>query len=183
MAYDFSEFRREGELVLDWLKKEYIGIRTGQATPSILDKISVNAYGSMMPINQLTTISIEDSRTLRVIPWDMEIAKDIDKTIRESNLGLSVAIDASGLRISFPELTGERRILLSKIAREKFEEARIRIRADREKSLNNFERKKKEGGLSEDDQFKFKAELQKCVDDINYKLEELTSKKEKEILK
>jgi len=182
MAYDFKEFKRAGELTFDWLKKEYSGIRTGQAMPSVLDRVSINAYGSLMPINQLATISIEDSRTLRVVPWDKEVAKDIDKTIRESNLGLSVVLDGTGLRISFPELTGERRVMLSKVAKEKLEEARIRIRVEREKSLNDFERKKKEDSLSEDDKFKFKAELQKQVDDINYKLEELTAKKEREIL-
>ncbi len=182
MAYDFTEFKRAGESSLEWLKKEYTGIRTGRAMPSILDRVTVIAYGSPMSINQLATVSIEDSRTLRIVPWDKEVAKDIDKTIRESNLGLSVALDALGLRISFPELTGERRTMLSKLAREKLEEARIRVRAEREKSLDAFEKKVNDGILSEDDKFKFKSELQKLVDGTNQKLEELTLKKEKEIL-
>lgn len=182
MVYDFKVFKQAGELTLEWLKKEYNGIRTGRAIPSVLDAISVEVYGSHMPINQLATISVEDSRTLRVTPWDKEVAQKIDKTIRESNLGLSVALDATGLRISFPELTGERRAMLTKLARERLEEARIRIRTEREKTLDDFERKIKEGSIGEDDKFKFKAELQKLVDDTNRKLEEQTERKEKEIL-
>ena len=181
MAYDFSEFKRASESVSGWLKKEYASIRTGRAIPSILDGVSVNAYGSSMPISQLATVSIEDPKTLRITPWDKDVAKDIDKAIRESNLGLSVALDAVGLRVSFPELTSERRTMLSKLAKEKFEEARIKIRTEREKNLTDLDRKGKEGTLSEDDKFRFKAELQKLVDDANSKLEELTSKKEKEI--
>lgn len=182
MAYDFTEFKRASESTLEWLKSEYTGIRTGRAMPSILDRVSIIAYGSPMSINQLATVSIEDSRTLRIVPWDKEVAKDIDKSIRESNLGLSVALDAAGLRVSFPELTGERRTMLSKLAREKLEESRIRVRSEREKSIATFERKLKDGILSEDDKFKFKSELQKLVDEANQKLEELTIKKEKEIL-
>lgn len=181
MVYDFTEFKRAGESAVDWLKKEYTNIRTGRAMPSILDGISVSVYGSRMPINQLATISIEDSKTLRIVPWDKDVVKDIDKTIRESNLGLSVALDALGLRVSFPELTGDRRTMLSKLAREKLEEARIRIRAERERSLIDMERKEADGTFSEDDEFKSKNELQKLVENINQKLEELTQKKEKEI--
>jgi ribosome recycling factor len=181
MAYDFSEFKRASESALDWLKKEYASIRTGRAVPSILDGVSVSAYGSSMSINQLATISVEDSRTLRVTPWDKEVAKDIDKSVRESNLGLSVALDSTGLRISFPELTGDRRIVLLKLAKEKLEEARIRVRTEREKSLDDLDTKEREGSLSEDDKFRIKNELQKLVDDTNQKLEQLTLKKEQEI--
>ncbi|MDO8590295.1 MAG: ribosome recycling factor [bacterium] len=182
MAYDFAEFRQAGESALGWLKKEYAGLSTGRATPSILDGVSVNAYGSPMTINQLATVAIEDPKTLRITAWDKDVTKDIDKAIRESNLGLSVAIDAAGLRVSFPELTGERRAMLSKVAKEKLEEARIKIRTEREKSLETIDRKEKDGSVSEDDKFRFKQELQKVVDTANQKLEELALKKEREIL-
>ena len=181
MAYDFSEFKQGSESVLSWLKKEYASIRTGRAIPNILDGVKVTAYGSSMPVSQLATVSIEDPKTLRITPWDKEVAKDIDKAIRESNLGLSVSIDAVGLRVSFPELTSERRAMLLKVAKEKLEEARIKVRTEREKNLSDIDRKGKEGSLSEDDKFRFKAELQKLVDDTNSKLEELALKKEKEI--
>jgi ribosome recycling factor len=182
MAYDFSEFRNSSDSILDWLKKEYTSIRTSRAMPSILDSVMVNAYGAAMPIVQLATVSIEDSKTLRVTVWDKEVAKDIDRAIRESNLGLSVALDAAGLRISFPELTSERRAVLSKVAKEKLEEARIRVRTEREKNLANIDRKQKEGLISEDDKFRSRTELQKLVDETNAKLDELALRKEKEIL-
>ena len=182
MAYDFAEFRQVGETTLGWLKNEYASIHTGQAMPSILDRVRVSAYGQAMPINQLATVSIEDPKTLRITPWDKDLAKDIDKAIRESNLGLSVALDAVGLRVSFPGLTSERRTVLSKIAKEKLEEGRIKIRTEREKSISDIDRQEKEGRLSKDDKFRLKNELQKIVDDTNSKLEDLAQKKEREIL-
>ena len=182
MAIDFVEFKKASEGVLDWLKKEYSGIRTGRAIPAILDGISVMTYGSSMPISQLANISVEGPKTLRVSPWDKGVAKEIDRAVRESNLGLSVALDADGLRISFPELTSERRTLLSKTAKEKLEEARIRVRTEREKSLSDLDRRERDGILSKDEKFRLKNELQKFVDEANKKLEELYDKKEKEIL-
>ena len=181
MAYDFSEFKKASEATIDWLKKEYTSIRTGRAMPSILDSVSVKAYGSPMSINQLATVSVEDPKTLRITPWDKEVSKNIDKAVRESNLGLSVALDANGLRISFPELTSERRMMFSKLTKEKLEKARIKVRTDREKQLGSIDKKEKEGSISEDDKFRLKNELQKLVDDLNKKLEDLATKKEKEI--
>lgn len=178
----FNEFKKATDATLEWLKKEYAGIRTGRAMPAILDGISVSAYGSPMPINQLATVSVEDPKTLRVVPWDKAVAKEIDRAIRESNLGLSVSLDAEGLRISFPELTSDRRTMFIKAAKEKLEEARIRIRTEREKVLNDLDRQEKEGSLSKDDKFRLKNELQKLVDGANEKLEDLAGKKEKEIL-
>ncbi len=182
MAWNFTEFGKAVESIIAWLKREYAGIRTGRAIPSILDGVKVVAYNSIMSINQLATVSVEDTKTLRIAPWDKEVVKDIDKAIRESNLGLSVALDAAGLRISFPELTSERRAMLSKVAKEKFEEARIKIRNEREKNLNNIDRMEKDGNLSKDEKFRSKNELQKLVDDANKRLEELALKKNKEIL-
>ncbi|MEX0919360.1 MAG: ribosome recycling factor [Parcubacteria group bacterium] len=181
MSYNFTQFDKAGESALDWLKKEYTGIRTSRATPSILDGVTVEAYGSKVPINQVATVSVEDPKTLRISPWDKDVAKNIDTAIRESNLGLSVALDSSGLRVSFPELTSERRSILSKLAKEKLEEARIAVRTEREKSLSTIDKEEKEGKISEDDKFRYKAELQKHVDEFNKKLEELFEKKSKEI--
>ena len=175
--YDFSEFKRKSEETLEWMKKEYTGIRTGRAMPSILDHVSVSSYGSSVSINQLATVSVEDPKTLRLTVWDKNAIKDIDKAIREANLGLSVSVDGAGLRVSFPELTSDRRAMLSKVAKEKLEEARVAVRTEREKALNNAGK-----DLSDDDKFRLKAELQKLVDEINRKLEELFNKKEKEIL-
>ena len=169
------------EATLDWLKKEYVGIRTSQATSSILDGVLVESYDSKVPINQVASILSAGPKSLLVTPWDKTIALNIDRAIRESNLGLSISLDAQGVRVSFPELTNERRILLNKMVKEKLEEARIKIRTEREKNLNDIEKKEKEGLLSKDEKFRFRNELQKLVDEANHKLEEIAVKKEEEI--
>lgn len=182
MAYNFAVFRQASEIALDWLKKEYSGIRTGQATSSILDGVQVGVYGSRLPINQVSSILTAGPKSLLITPWDKSTAPDIDRAIREANLGLAVSLDGQGVRVSFPELTGERRALLIKVVKEKLEEARIRIRTEREKGLSDLDRKEKEGSLNKDDKFRQRGELQKLVDDANQKLEALALKKEKEIL-
>ena len=181
MAYDFSQFKSAGQDAIGWLKKEYTGLNTGRAMPALLDSVQVEAYGSRVGIRELATISIEDPKTLRIIPWDKAVGKDIDRAVRESNLGLSVSLDGEGLRLSFPALTSERRAMLSKLSKEKLEEARITVRTEREKNLSIFDRMEKEGSLSKDDKFRARAELQKLVDEVNNSLQELHTKKEKEI--
>src|SRR3989344_7797968 len=147
MAYDFTEFKQGGISILDGLKKGYSSIRTNQATPNILDAVSVEVYGSHMPINQVASVLGAGPRSLLITPWDNNVAPNIDKAIRESNLGLSVSLDAQGVRVFFPELTSERRTLLTKLVKEKFEEARVKVRAEREKSLETLDRSEKEGVL------------------------------------
>lgn len=181
MAYDFVEFKRGSESTISWLKKEYAGVRTNQATPSILDVVSVEVYGSKIPINQTASVLVAGPKSLLITPWDKSVAPSIDSAIRESNLGLSVSMDGQGIRVSFPELTSERRTLLIKMVKEKLEEARIRIRTEREKNLTDIDQKVDLGQLSKDDKFRLKNELQKLVDDINSSLESLALKKEKEI--
>ena len=175
MAYNFTSFKQSSEAALLWLKKEYSGLNTGRAMPAILDAVLVESYGSKMSINQLATISVEDPKTLSIVPWDRDAAKEIDRSIRESNLGLSVTLDSNGLRLSFPVLTSERRESLTRLAKEKLEEARIRVRNERQKVLNDL------GELSEDEQKRIKNELQKLVDESNKKLEELAERKQQEI--
>ncbi len=178
MAYDFSGFKSASDKGLEWLKGEYVGLRTGRATPSILDSISVSAYGSPMKINQVASVTSSDPKSLLVTPWDKALSPEIDRAIREANLGLSVATDSSGVRVSFPELTTDRRALLVKTAKEKLEEARIKLRNERQRVLGDID--KLEAG--EDEEKRLKAELQKLVDEYNRKLEDLTERKEKEIL-
>lgn len=181
MAYNFQNFRTAGENTLSWLQKEYTSLRTGRSTPTILDAVSVNAYGSKMPINQVANVTVEDPRTLRITPWDKQITKDIDSAIRESNLGLSVAVDDQGIRVFFPELTSDRRAGLVKLAKSKLEEARITLRNEREKVLTDLEKKEKDGEMSKDDRFRGKEDLQKLVDEYNKKLDDIFARKEKEI--
>lgn len=182
MAYNFSEFKKRLAGVEDWLKKEYSAIRTGRATVTILDTVFVESYGTRMPVNQVANISIEDPRMLRISPWDASQIRAIEKAIQEADLGISAAVDEKGIRIAFPELTGERRTELQKNAKAKLEEARVRMRTERESVLKDIDKKVKDNAMTEDDKFKARAELQKIIDEAGSNFESLLSKKEKEIL-
>ncbi|MFZ3020096.1 MAG: ribosome-recycling factor [Minisyncoccia bacterium] len=174
--YDFSNFKKQGLETIEWLRREFTGIRTGRATPAILDNISVESYGTMMKIKEVASIGIEDARTLRVSPWDMSQSKNIEKAVMLADLGLSVAVDDKGLRISFPELSAERRTALLKVAKAKLEEARVAVRTEREKIKREI--------MEDDDKdskFRNTEELQKLVDGFNSDLEAVYERKEKEI--
>ena len=181
MTYDFSDFKDRVKEVEEWLKKEFSLLRTGRATSAILDSISIDSYGSQTPIAHVGNISMEDARTLRVAPWDKSQVKAIEGAIQKANLGLSVTSDDAGLRIIFPELTGERRTQIIKLMKDKLEDARISLRKEREEVLNEFKRQEKDGEMSEDEHRKGKEELQKHVDEANRKFDEMASKKELEI--
>lgn len=182
MNYNFSSFKQSTSELEDWLKKEFSTIRTGRANSSVLDGVLVDMYGSKMPISQLATISTEDARSIRIVPWDKTSSKEIEKAVTVANLGLSVTVDDKGLRIIFPELTSDRRVSLVKIAKQKLEDAKITLRNEREKVIKDIDNKQKEGQISEDDKFRIKNDLQKMVDDIGKNLETNFTKKEKEIL-
>ncbi|MHB8652088.1 MAG: ribosome recycling factor [Minisyncoccota bacterium] len=182
MAYSFSLFQKKITEVADRLAHELSGIHTGRAAPSLLDHVSIDSYGSRMAVPHVAAISVEDSRTLRISPWDKGQIKTIEKAVYDANLGVSVSVDAEGLRISFPDLTTERRTQFVKIARGKFEEARIALRTEREKVWNDIQEKERGGDISEDDKFRAKDDLQKLVDEGNTRLEALCDKKEKEIM-
>lgn len=169
--------------VIEWLEKEFTGIRTGQATPAILDSVKVEAYGSMVPIVQVASVGIEDARTLRVSPWDTNTMAAIEKAITEANLGLSVVTDSGGLRVVFPELTSDRREQLRKIAKTKLEDARISVRSIRDDYMKQIEKDEKAGEISEDEMRGLKDGIQKQVDETNQTLEERFTQKEKEITK
>jgi ribosome recycling factor len=181
MAYNFTQFKQGTKDIEEWLKRELSTIRTGRATPAILDGVRVEAYGSDMSIMELANISVEDARVLRIAPWDMSQAKSIEKGIIASDLGLSVSVDDKGLRVMFPELTSDRRVSLVKVAKQKLEDARVTLRTEREKVMKDLEKQEKEGVISEDEKFRLKTELQKMLDDTNRMLDEAFAKKEKEI--
>ncbi|MDP3958092.1 MAG: ribosome-recycling factor [bacterium] len=182
MAYDFSAFKKEARETEEWLRREYGGVNTGRAAPAVLDVVRFEAYGALTQISHAAAVTIEDPRTLRVSPWDKGQVKDIEKAILSSNLGLSVSVDDLGLRVAFPSLTTERRGALVKMLKEKLEEARVRLRSEREKVWDDIQQKEREGKMSEDDKFKGKGEIQKHVDEANKKLEEIFEKKEKEVM-
>jgi ribosome recycling factor len=164
-----------------WLEKEFAAIRTGRATPVLLDGVRVEAYGSMMPLNQIGSVGVEDARTIRIAPWDTTMIAAIERALREADLGVSVMTDSAGVRVVFPELTGERRQQLKKLAKAKLEEARIAVRGARDDAQKEIERTFKEGDISEDDKFSQKERLQKFVDETNRTLEGLFEKKDQEL--
>ncbi len=173
---------RFGEIVT-WLEKEYSAIRTGQSSPALLDGIKVDVYNSYMPISQVSSVNIEDPRTLRVTPWDMTQIVVIEKAINDAGLGVSVVTDSNGLRVIFPELTSERREQLRKLAKSKLEDARVSVRSVRDEMMKNTEKKQKESEISKDDMHRQKEKIQIAVNETNKELEERYKKKEIELTK
>ena len=148
--YNISQFKQELKKVEEWLLKEYSQVHTGRATPLLLDSVMVESYGQKMPIKNVASIVIEDTKTLRIAPWDKNLVKDVERGIQMSNLGLSLATDADGIRAIFPMLTTERRTQLVKLLKEKLEDARISVRKEREQALSDV----KNLELPKDDEFK-----------------------------
>lgn len=167
--------------ITEWLGKEYQSIRTGQATPALLDSVKVESYGTVVPLQQVANVGVENARTLRIAPWDPSTVKSIEKAITEADLGLSVSVDDSGLRAIFPELTGERRTQLLKLAKQKLEEARVSVRAARDEAMKDIETKEKNSEIGEDEKFAKKEQIQKSVDTTNQELETIYQKKNAEI--
>lgn len=166
----------------EWVSKEFGNIRTGRAIPSILDSVKVESYGSFMKIQEVATVATEDARTLRIAPWDSQNIKAIEKAIIASGLGLSVSVDDKGLRVSFPSLTTESRTQFVKVAKQKLEEAKIKVRQERNKVIDDLEKKKKSGELGEDVVMRSKNEVEKIIKEANDSFEKHYLKKETEIL-
>jgi ribosome recycling factor len=177
MAYNFSSLKQEFSSIEEWLKKEFSQISTGRANPALLDSISVENYGSFQPVKNIASITVEEVRTLRITPWDKGVIKSIETAIRDSGLPLSVSSDGAGLRVSVPQLTSESKLVLVKLCKEKLEDARVKVRLARQTTDKDIAETEK----AEDDAFRAKEDLQKHVDEINKKLEELFDKKEADI--
>lgn len=178
MAFNISNFDKKLKDVSDWLSREFSYVHTGRANPIILDGVMVEAYGEMQPIKNVGSINVEDARTLRIGVWDKSLIKEVEKGIVASNLGLSAAADGEGLRVVFPVLTTENRIKLIKALKDKLEDARISVRKERESALSEL----KNDALPEDDARRMKDEIQKRVDDVNNKLEDIFKTKENEVM-
>jgi ribosome recycling factor len=176
--YSHNNAKEQFKKSITWLEEMYSGIHTGRATPSVLDSITVESYGAQQPVKNIGSISIEDAKTLRIIPWDKSVIKDIEKSIMIADLGLSTVADSDGIRVIFPLLTTENRTKLVKTLKEKLEDARITVRKIREEMLGII----KEDNLPEDDARRMKDELQKIVDETNKSLEAVFNKKEDEVL-
>lgn len=181
MAYSFTVFKSRIKEIEEWLGREFGGLRTGRATPTLLDGVQVESYGARVPLRQVGSIGVEDPRTLRVTLWDRSQTKAVETALAAANLGVSVSADATALRIIFPELTSEKRQILMKLARDKVEEARISLRQERERVWNEIQAEEKAGTLSEDEKFRLKDELQKIMDEANERLASAGERKQGEI--
>jgi len=181
MAYDFTTLKNAIKESEEWLTRELGGVRTGRATPTLLDAVKPEIYGARTPITNVASVTIEDARTLRIVPWDKSVVKAIEKGITDADLGISVAVDDMGLRIIFPELTQERRQQLAKLAGEKSEHAKVTLRGHRNDAIKELESAEKEGGMSKDELFRLKEELQKMIDAATAQLEAIAKKKQDEI--
>ncbi len=181
MAYDFSRLKANIKETEEWLARELSGVRTGRATPTLLDSVKPEAYGARTPLRELASVSVEDARTLRIIPWDMSLLKALEKGIADADLGVGIATDDQGLRVSFPELTSERRIQLSKIAGDKTEQAKVTLRSHRTDALKALDTAEEAGGIGEDEIKRLKAEIQKLIDESNDTLLKALERKEEEI--
>ncbi|MBP6904447.1 MAG: ribosome recycling factor [Candidatus Pacebacteria bacterium] len=175
--YTLEVFKAEAKQAEEWLTKEYAQIHTGRAAPALLDGVQTESYGAYQPLKNVASVSIEDPKTLRVVPWDKSQIKDIERALHGANLGFSVASDDQGVRVIIPALTTETRNQLAKIAKDKLEDARITIRKAREAMLNEL----KDLKLPEDTFRNAKDDLQKLVDAANDTLEAQLKRKEGEI--
>lgn len=166
---------------IEALKKEFTGLRTGRASTALLDSIMVDAYGSMVPINQVGNVSVPEARMLSVNVWDKNLLKHVEKAIRESSLGLNPMNDGVQLRIPLPPLSEERRVELSKIAGKYTEEARVAVRNIRRDILDKVKKMKNDGEISEDDQKRYEEDVQKITDKAIAEMDEILKAKEAEI--
>ncbi|MEN9604430.1 MAG: hypothetical protein RJB39_115 [Candidatus Parcubacteria bacterium] len=181
MAYNFNEFNTKAKSTESWLQAEYQNIRTGRSSASFLDQVRVEAYGEMSPLTNVASVGIEDAKTLRVSPWDTSLIRPIEKAIVAADLGISCAVDDKGIRVIFPDLTGERREQLIKVAKTKLEDAKIALRQERNAVNDDMNEKKKSGEMSEDDVSRAKKDFDGLMTNATTALDALFSKKEKEI--
>lgn len=182
MSYNIKDCQADFKKIEEWLNTEYKQVHSGRATPMILDGIVVDNYGSMVPLRNVASISIEDPKTLRIAPWDKNTVKAIEKSLIDSNLGLGVVSDSDGVRLTFPPLTTERRTETVKILKTILEDARIRVRKIRESELKKIDEITKNDGIGEDDKRRLEQDMQKTVDQTNANLESIFKQKEKEVL-
>ena len=180
-SFDFKNLDTSIKETEEWLVRELSSVRTGRATPAILDTIKPEVYGTRTPINQVAAVNIEDARTLRIVPWDKSLTKIIEAAIQNADLGVGVGSDDQGLRVTFPELTAERRTMLLKVANEKLETARITLRGHRTDAIKALEAAEKEGGMGKDELARLKDDVQKKIDAANDALSALGKKKEVEV--
>jgi len=176
------EMAEKMENSLGAFKSELTKIRTGRASLSLLDGIKVDAYGSPMPLNQVGTLTIPESRQIVIQPWDPQVMSGIEKAILKSDLGLTPVNDGKVIRINIPQLTEERRKELVKIVKKVAEEYRVAVRNHRREAIDTLKKQKKNKEISEDEQFKLQDEAQKETDTSIAKIDKVAVEKENEVM-
>lgn len=179
---DLSDIERRMDGALEALRKEFAGLRTGRASPSLLEPITVDAYGSSMALNQLGNINVPEPRLLSVQVWDRSMVKAVEKAIRESGLGLNPQTEGQTIRVPIPELNEERRRELTKVASKYGEQARVAVRNVRRDGMDTLKRMEKNGEISQDEHKMWADEIQSLTDDHIKKVDEAVGTKEKEIM-
>ena len=181
--FDLKIYEEKMEKAIDVLKREFSGLRTGRASTSLLDPIFVEAYGSKVPLNQVSNISVPESRLLTVQVWDDSLVNTVENSIRNSNLGLNPMIEGSLIRIPIPELSEERRIEIVKIASKYSEDSKVSIRNIRRDAMEKIKSLEKNKEISQDESFKFSDEVQNMTKILIEKIDTLFADKEKDILR
>ena len=179
---DIKDLKRRMDGALDALRREFAGLRTGRASVSLLEPISVDAYGQSMPINQVGTISVPEPRMITVQVWDRSLAGAVEKAIRDSGLGLNPASDGQLIRVPIPPLSEERRVEITKIAGKYAEQARVAVRNVRRDGMDSLKQMEKDGDLSQDDHHLWSEEFQSLTDDHVKQIDETLAQKEEEIM-
>lgn len=177
-----SQQQSSFQAALDHLNKEFGALRTGRATPALVEDVKITAYDTVMELKSVASINVQDAKTILVEPWDKGLIQAIEKGIRDADLGVSPVVDKQTVRVTLPSMTEENRKQLVKILKEKSEEARIAVRGARENVRAAVLQMEKDKAIGEDDKFKLLDELDQLTRDFNQKIEELAAKKETEIM-
>ncbi len=177
-----KEYGTKMQKTVDVVVSDFAAVRAGRANAAVLDKITVDYYGSPTPINQVAAISSPDPRSLLIKPWDGSILKAIEKAIQTSDLGINPQNDGSSIRLNFPQLTEERRKELTKQVRKYAENGKVAIRNVRREAMDKLKALQKKSEITEDDCKDFEKELQDMTDKRCKELDELAAKKEKELM-
>jgi ribosome recycling factor len=181
-AFDLADVKRRMQASLSVLKQELGGLRTGRASPSLVEPIQVDAYGSHMPMNQVATVSVPEPRLISIQVWDNSLVKSVEKAIRDSNLGLNPSTEGTTVRVRIPELNQERRQELVKVAHKYAEAARVAVRHVRRDGLDHLKKLQKDGHVSEDEIKRHETDVQKATDQAIADVDQSLSHKEKEIM-
>jgi ribosome recycling factor len=177
-----AEAKEHMEKALEAMRREFGAVRTGKASASLLDMVRVRAYGSLMPLNQVATVSVPEARMLVVQPWDKGLMGDIERGIRDSNLGLNPANDGNIIRVPIPALNEERRKELAKSLHKLAEEGRVAVRHSRQEANKEIKQQQSDGKISEDDSRREQDKIQKLTDEYIAKIEQMLKHKEEEVM-